>query len=243
MGGLFHTSRGPTLAQPGRRDGKAAIDLLQTLAPFTRWSPDGQQILYICSWPGQKDQICVVGKDGGSPSVLYQGDSLTRPSWKKGSSLILFAESATIPEEGQIKLLDIKTGQVSTIPGSKGLVLPVASPDGRYVSSGTVDGKKLRLYDFSTQAWQEFVPQDGVGLTEWSTDTRYLNFDNGLTANPAVFCLRIADHKVEQIASLKNFRRVVWGNLPWLGLTPTGDPLVMRDIGSQEVYVLDFEEL
>jgi hypothetical protein len=63
-----------------------------------------------------------------------------------------------------------------------------------------------------------------------------------LTANPAVFRLRIADHKVEQIASLKNFRRVVWGNLPWLGLTPTGDPLVMRDIGSLEVYALDFEE-
>ena len=57
-----------------------------------------------------------------------------------------------------------------------------------------------------------------------------------------MFRLRIADHKVEQIASLKNFRRVVWGSLPWLGLTPTGDPLVMRDIGSLEVYALDFEE-
>jgi hypothetical protein len=53
---------------------------------------------------------------------------------------------------------------------------------------------------------------------------------------------RIADHKVEQVVSLKNFRRAVLGNLPWFGLTPNGDPLLVRDVGSQEVYALDFEE-
>ncbi len=47
---------------------------------------------------------------------------------------------------------------------------------------------------------------------------------------------------MERVASLKNFRRVAWGNLPWFGLTPNGDPLVMHDVGSQEVYALDFEE-
>ena len=99
-----------------------------------------------------------------------------------------------------------------------------------------------RLYDFSTQAWQEFALQIGVGVTEWSVDSRYLYFDNGLSTDPAIYRLRLADHKLEQVASLKNFRRVVWGNLPWFGLTPNGDPLVMRDIGSQEVYALDFEE-
>jgi hypothetical protein len=28
----------------------------------------------------------------------------------------------------------------------------------------------------------------------------------------------------------------------WVGLTPDGCPLLMRDIGTQEVYALDFEE-
>jgi len=45
---------------------------------------------------------------------------------------------------------------------------------------------------------------------------------------------------VEQVANLKKFRRVL-RYLPWFGLTPSGDPLVMRDGGSQEVYALDFE--
>ena len=82
----------------------------------------------------------------------------------------------------------------------------------------------------------------GVGIIEWSADGRYLYFDNAWSIDPAIYRFRIADHKVEQVASLKNFRRAVWGELPWLGLTPNGDPLVMRDVGSQEVYALDFEE-
>ena len=28
----------------------------------------------------------------------------------------------------------------------------------------------------------------------------------------------------------------------WMGLTPDGSPLLMRDTGTQEVYTLDFEE-
>lgn len=50
------------------------------------------------------------------------------------------------------------------------------------------------------------------------------------------------DGKVERVASLQNFRRVVNPWLSWMGLTPDGSPLLMRDIGSQEVYALDFEE-
>jgi hypothetical protein len=82
------------------------------------------------------------------------------------------------------------------------------------------------------------LPKHRVGFTEWSADGHYLYFDNGWSADPAVYRLRIADPKVEQVVSLKNFRRVLWSYLPWFGLTPNGDPLVMRDIGSQEVYAL-----
>jgi Tol biopolymer transport system component len=228
-------------------DGSEKLQLTssQTFSPFTRWSPDGQQIVYVCARSGQADQLCLVGKDGGSPRVLYQSHGgVVRPSWRKDSSAILFREAGvvTVPEEEEVKVLDLKTGQVSTLPDSKGVIAPVSSPDGRFLAPGTADGKRLKLYDFSTQAWQEFALQPGVGLTEWSADSRYLYFDSGLSADPAIYRFRVADHRVEQVVSLKNFGRVVWGNLPWFGLTPNGEPLVMRDNGSQEVYALDFEE-
>jgi hypothetical protein len=53
--------------------------------------------------------------------------------------------------------------------------------------------------------------------------------------------VRVADRKLERLADLKGFRRVVSGWLPWSGVTPDGAPLLLRDISSQEVYALDFE--
>jgi Tol biopolymer transport system component len=144
-------------------------------------------------------------------------------------------------EEGDIKILDLQTGQITPLKNSKGVFLPTLSADGRYLASNTVDGKKLKIYDFVQNNWQEFEPASGVALTEWSGDGHYVYFDSGLGVDPAVYRISINDHKIEQVTSLKNFRRVVSGRLPWFGLTPTGDPLLMRDVGSQEVYALDFE--
>jgi hypothetical protein len=52
----------------------------------------------------------------------------------------------------------------------------------------------------------------------------------------------IAGGKAERIVDLHDFRRVVEAWLSWIGVTPDGSPLLMRDTGSQEVYALDFEE-
>jgi len=47
---------------------------------------------------------------------------------------------------------------------------------------------------------------------------------------------------METVASLKNLRRVILPFQAWMGLTPEGSPLLMRDTGTQEVYALDFEQ-
>ena len=63
-----------------------------------------------------------------------------------------------------------------------------------------------------------------------------------LRPDSAVFRMRLVDHRIERVTALKNFRRAIWGNLPWFGLSPKDEPLVLRNVGSQEVYTLDFEE-
>jgi hypothetical protein len=53
--------------------------------------------------------------------------------------------------------------------------------------------------------------------------------------------LQVSDGKIETLLDLKDFRRVVTPWAAWLGLTPQGDTLLIRDTGSQEVYALDLE--
>jgi hypothetical protein len=65
--------------------------------------------------------------------------------------------------------------------------------------------------------------------------------DSGSGLDPAISRLGTADRKLERVTGLKDFRRVTSPLYPWSGLTPDGAPLLLRDIGTQEVYALDFQ--
>jgi hypothetical protein len=96
------------------------------------------------------------------------------------------------------------------------------------------------FFDFSTQKWVELAKTD-FGALNWTRDGKYLYFDSGSGLDPAISRLRIADRKLERVTGLKDFRRVEFAFYPWSGLTPDGSPLLLRDVGTQEVYALDFE--
>jgi len=68
------------------------------------------------------------------------------------------------------------------------------------------------------------------------------DFDTGFGSDPGIFRVRVADHKLDRIASLKDFRRAVGTSSgPWSGLAPDGSPLLLRNVGTQEVYALNVE--
>jgi Tol biopolymer transport system component len=242
---VAYTSYPEGLLWRSRIDGSEKLQLTfssESSASYLRWSQDGTQISYISTQPGRPSQLCLVARDGGSPRTVYSSQSLVRPSWMDGTT-IAFAEGTFFTPMSEVKLLNVESGKVSSLPGSKSLALPVVSPDGRYLASGTSDGRKLRLYDFKTHAWQELA-LPSVGFAEWTADSRYLYFDNGMGKDPAIYRLQLANRKVEQVVSLKDFRRAVFSanGATWMELTPDGSPLLMRDTGTQEVYALDFEE-
>jgi len=137
--------------------------------------------------------------------------------------------------------MDMKTSEITVIPDSDGLFLPRCSPDGRYMTAATRDGTKLRLYEFATGTWSDLVTRD-IGFPQWSFDGHYVYFDTGSSKELAIYRVRIADRNLQRVAALGDFRRVVEPWVSWMGLTPDGSPLLIRDIGSQEVYALDFEE-
>jgi hypothetical protein len=97
-------------------------------------------------------------------------------------------------------------------------------------------------YDFRTQKWSDILTSpDKFVNWEMSPDGKYFYYSTGGN-NPTVFRMRMADDAVEQVVSLRNVRLVdepVSG--PKLNVTPDNSVLVLRDIGTEEVYALSVQ--
>ena len=225
-----------------RLDGSEKQQL--TASPFVAalpaWSPDGRQIAFVSAEPDKNQQIYLVSAGGGPPQELAVAErNALRPNWAPDGNSILFADLAG-PPSSSIRSVDLKSKKVSTLPGSQHMLWPALSPDGHYVAAASMDGQKLMLFDMTTLTWAELA-NASIGFPQWSSDSKYVYFDSGLSAEPVISRVRIADRKLEEVARFKGLRRVITPWISWSGLTPDGSPLLLRDTGTQEVYALDFE--
>jgi hypothetical protein len=93
------------------------------------------------------------------------------------------------------------------------------------------------VFDFATQKWSELTKLV-LGYHSWSRDSRFVYF-NSAGNEPAFYRLRIADRKLEKLVSLKGIRLA--SQFGWMALTLDDSPLVLRDVGTQEIYALDWQ--
>jgi Tol biopolymer transport system component len=226
-----------------KADGSQRIQLSYppVAAVSPRWSPDGQEIVFYALLAGKKTKVYMVSADGGTPREPVPADSQGEwdPTWSADGTKIAFGSGATNPD-AVIEVLDLKTNQVSTLPGSKGLFSPRWAPDGRNLAALTFDSRALMLFDFATQKWGE-IAKISLGFPNWSKNGDYIYFLHEEN-EPAVMRVRISDRKVERVADLKNFRQTGFFSI-WLGLALDDSPLLLRDTGTQEIYALDWQTL
>jgi len=205
-----------------------------------RWSPDGKQITFSATSPTRPSTIQLISADGGNPQEIFSA-SLADPGWSADGSTLVFSDrwSPEAEKKGSFSILfmDVKTRKVSALAGSEGFYSPRWSPDGRFIAALHAGPETLMLFDFSTQKWVQ-LGQIVVGFPSWSSDSKYIYFDSQGEAR-AFYRVRISDHKLERLVSLKNLRLA--GALSWTGLAQDDSPLVLRDVGTQEIYALDWE--
>jgi len=225
-----------------KADGSERLQL--TFPPFTayepRWSPDGKRIALQGIVPGQPWKMYLISSDGGEAEEVMTG--IGDLGWSPdGNSLIFHSGMADFVSTSPraIQSLDLKTRQISTFPGSEGLYSPRWSPDGRYIAALRMGSETLQILDVRTKRWIELA-KIGVGFPMWSRDSKYIYFDS-LESIPNLYRVRIADHSLEKVASLGGIRLAptAGGNLT--GLAPDDSPLVVRNVGNQEIYALDLE--
>ena len=231
-----------------KADGSDRLQLTQALMNsavlFPRWSPDGTEILFYSSAAGRLANMYRVSAGGGQPQELLPSLNQVKsdPNWSADGKRVCFggasAAAAKLPGPN-IHILDLGTQTVTDVPDSNGFFSPRWSPDGRYLAALSLDSSRLALFDFSTQNWDEVVKGTFLSWPCWSHDARYVYYLQG-NINPAVMRLHTADRKVERVVDLKDVHTTGFYGLS-LSLTPDDQPIITRDIGSQEIFALDWQ--
>jgi eukaryotic-like serine/threonine-protein kinase len=204
-------------------------------ASLPRWSPDRKQVVFFSVTPGKPPRIYLVSAEGGSPQELLPGDehSQADPSWSPDGSALAFGSAYASSSVG-IRILDMKTRSLTTLPDSQDLFSPRWSPDGRYIAAVRRDSQNLLLFDRSKQKWSEVMQGRNVAFPNWSRDSSSIYFLSW-PEKPGVFRMRVKDSSVERVLNLQDFEPTgYWED--WLGLDPHDAPLLLRDTGLQDVY-------
>ena len=228
-----------------RADGSEKLKL--TSAPervgLPRWSPDGSQIAYVRMVPGQPSKISLVSIAGGaSQDVLVESRSQIDANWSSDGSQIMLG-SFVQDKDINIRLIDLKTHQVKTVPGSEGLFSPRWSPNGRYVAALSPDFTKVMLFDFQTHKWTNWLTESAgaVSYPVWSNDSKYLYFDDLVTGEDTIRKVKVGESRAEQVFKLEGIERYAGPFGIWSGRTPDGSWIFVRDRSTQEVYQLSIQ--
>jgi Tol biopolymer transport system component len=227
-----------------RPDGSERIQLTfpLTIAALPRWSPDSTQIAFF-AWTGsQTPRIYLVPAAGGTPRRATSGTSPEAdPSWSPDGRQLAFGTTPAFDSSGSqnavLRVLEFATGQVTVLPGSKGLFSPRWSPDGRYIAALSFDQRRLMLFDLTVGQWTELARQDeGISWENWSTDGR-LNYQQGAEIRR----MRTGDRHTEVVVSLKDLDLALGSLGNWIGFTPDGWPMALLDAGTHDIYALDWD--
>jgi Tol biopolymer transport system component/DNA-binding winged helix-turn-helix (wHTH) protein len=219
------------------------------VASLPRWSPDGKRIAFAAAAATSSLlKIVVMSADGGTPQELLPDESrsVEDPNWAPDGNSLIFSRSpvlgSTNPKDFVLVRLDLKSGQVSELPGSGGLFGPRWSPDGRYLSGLTSDQDKLMLMQVDTGQWSELATGQDIEYPNWSRDSQNLFFESTINAGRALFRVNVSSRRTERVLSLAGMRRppVPFG-VQWSGLGLDDSTVIMRDVGTREIYALTLD--
>jgi DNA-binding winged helix-turn-helix (wHTH) protein/Tol biopolymer transport system component len=228
------------------RDGSGRILLAdpENGAWGLHWSPDGARILFASG-----SETYIVSSQGGKPERVQFPPSEKAgefdPTWSPdGKRLSYTVDSYPNVTPNGIRILDLETHRSEALPSAPAHIhSPRWSPDGRYIFCEAEPNAGAAVFDTEEQKWMYFPSKLGWSISTWAHDSRSVYFL--LSTVPltfdGVYRISIPSGHIERVVDLTNVRLNGSPFGYWLGLDPEDHPLIMRDVGSVEIYALPLE--
>ncbi len=203
---------------------------------FPQWSPDGKQIVFGArQGADQPVRLYLIEADGGSPRLVapQEPGSQRYPTWSPDGQSILY-DVANQFEQMYIRVADIKTGKVTKLPGSDGVVSPRRSPDGKIIAGFRYAAPhQMMLFHVKEQRWQR-VEGPGISWPNWTPDSQAIYGRMG----ESVFRYRVDSNRFEVVTE---FKPEEWGGFAhWMGVGLDGRPLRTLNRDSRQIYAIQF---
>ena len=206
-----------------------------------RWSPDSKEIVFMAESPDGHFSIQRISAAEGTPLWLMSEESanMNDASWSSDGKKVLYGMGLPHLEKNDLRIVDLDTQQVTILSGSDGMWSPRWSPDGRYVLALQPVSHGLSLFDFTTQQWHT-LPVSFSSYPSFSHDGRFIYFLR-YGREQGVFRIPLAGGKEERVVDMSDWHLTGhWGYS--MTLDPTDAPLVLRGVGSNDIYALTLEE-
>jgi eukaryotic-like serine/threonine-protein kinase len=225
------------------RDGSNRVQLSQppVRALNPRWSPDSKQILFT-DYRERTQEVYVIPAEGGSAQRLLPGEAARNadPYWSPDGTRVVYGGDRLPTRELKLCILDVSIRQIDTIPGSTGFFSPRWSPDGRYIAGLDRTASDLQVFDLKTQRWTALTANGNVQFPSFSRDGRFIYFLHS-GRDQGVFRIPVTGGNPERVADLREWH--LTGLMGFsMSLDPTDAPLVLRDVGSDDIYALTLEQ-
>jgi Tol biopolymer transport system component/DNA-binding winged helix-turn-helix (wHTH) protein len=226
------------------RDGSNRVKLsgLPDYPVNPRWSPDSKQILFALDALGKR-AIYLVSADGGNPQKLLPDHDVDKSdgNWSPDGKRILFDWGwlNSPPEKRDLRILDLQSRQMTIVPGSTGLWSSRWSPDGRYIAALNLPETEVRVFDVKTQRWTALPSSGGVDFPSFSHDSRYIYFLR-YGRDQGIFRIPVTGGKEERVVDGAQWHTTGLFGFS-MSLDPTDAPLILRDVGSNDIYALTLE--
>jgi hypothetical protein len=223
-----------------RRDGSGRLQL--TVPPAAvglfKWSPDSRRLVFVADSAGGREPgaVHVVSRDGGTVENFAAplGNSVWDPCWL-GANTIAWGNLRG--DGAAIWTADLASRQMAKLPGSDLMMGAKCAPDGRILAAR---GWSLGYWLYRPQArrWEDLGQPSNLWYPTWTRNGASVV---GLSLDErAIYRFRIGRPGREKVADLGSVQPAAPWFDAWMGLDPEDAPLLLRDAGLTDLFVLDY---